>query len=64
LQYFYKIVGGKEMNNEWISVKDKLPGNIISNLSWLVPFVLNYWKQGNADRLVYGSFQYEYYENA
>jgi 8-oxo-dGTP pyrophosphatase MutT (NUDIX family) len=42
----------------WCDV-DKLPGNIISNLSWLIPFALNYWIQGNIDSLRYGKFKYD-----
>lgn len=44
---------------EWIEV-DKLPENIISNLAWLVPFAKNIWKQGNADGLRFGKFEYSY----
>ena len=43
----------------WIDI-DKLPENIISNLFWLIPFALNYWKQGNADHLKFGTFDYKY----
>jgi 8-oxo-dGTP pyrophosphatase MutT (NUDIX family) len=43
----------------WIDI-DKLPKNVVSNLSWLVPFALNSWKQGNADLLTFGTFEYKY----
>ena len=44
---------------EWHDIND-LPENIISNLSWLIPFACNIWKQGNADGLKFGTFEYAY----
>jgi 8-oxo-dGTP pyrophosphatase MutT (NUDIX family) len=46
----------------WVDI-NKLPENIISNLFWLIPFAFNYWKQGNADNLVFGFFEYKYDQN-
>jgi 8-oxo-dGTP pyrophosphatase MutT (NUDIX family) len=48
-----------EEHLEWHDIDD-LPENIISNLSWLVPFARNVWKQGNADGLKFGTFEYSY----
>jgi len=44
---------------EWVECNN-LPENIISNISWLVPFAKNIWQQGNADGLKYGVFEYSY----
>lgn len=44
---------------EWHDVDD-LPQNVISNIHWLVPFAKNIWKQGNADGLKFGKFEYAY----
>jgi 8-oxo-dGTP diphosphatase len=52
-----KTVEDQEVS--WFEI-DKLPENIISNLSWLIPFALNCIKQGNADNLTFGTFSYEY----
>jgi 8-oxo-dGTP diphosphatase len=41
----------------WYDV-DALPDNVLSNLHWLVPFGINYFTQGNADRLGFGRFTY------
>lgn len=52
---------GESLTDEkitWVQVKN-LPENCISNLSWLVPFALNYWEQGNADCIKFGLFSYE-----
>jgi 8-oxo-dGTP pyrophosphatase MutT (NUDIX family) len=43
----------------WIKCK-KLPKNTISNLFWLIPFARNFWQQGNADTLTFGTFDYIY----
>jgi hypothetical protein len=37
---------------------DNLPSNMISNLTWLIPFALNIWRQGNVDNLNFGTFIY------
>jgi 8-oxo-dGTP pyrophosphatase MutT (NUDIX family) len=52
----------KSLTNEtclWFDC-DALPDACISNLHWLIPFALNIWKQGNADGLTFGTFQYSY----
>ena len=41
----------------WFDIRH-LPENKISNISWLLQFAINYWKQGNADNLVFGTFEY------
>lgn len=33
---------------------------LISNLDWLIPFALNFHEQGNHDKLIFGTFNYEY----
>lgn len=43
----------------WCDV-NALPENCISNLHWLIPFALNTWKQGNADYITFGTFNYQY----
>lgn len=43
----------------WYSV-DRLPENVVSNIRWLVPFAINIFKQGNADHLRFGHFEYSY----
>lgn len=42
----------------WATI-NKLPKNVISNLPWLIHFAFNFLKQGNADNLKYGVFEYE-----
>jgi 8-oxo-dGTP diphosphatase len=52
----------KSMTGEkckWVDC-DAIPENVISNLYWLIPFVKNIWKQGNADELKFGTFEYSY----
>jgi 8-oxo-dGTP pyrophosphatase MutT (NUDIX family) len=56
------IFSAEDQSVEWFSVND-LPKNIISNLTWLIPFALNWWKQGNIDHLNFGTFYYSSYEN-
>lgn len=48
----------EDQDVEWIEVED-IPMNVISNLFWLIPFALNYWKQGNTDKLFFGTFEYK-----
>jgi mutator protein MutT len=43
----------------WFDVNN-LPTNVISNLRWLIPFAINYFRQGNADMLSFGKFEYKY----
>lgn len=43
---------------QWFNL-NSLPENMISNLRWLIPFALNFWKQGNTDTLVQGIFYYQ-----
>jgi hypothetical protein len=45
--------------SDWYNCILTLPVNVISNLRWLVPFAENYHKQGNADHLQYGTFEYK-----
>jgi 8-oxo-dGTP diphosphatase len=50
----------KTMEDEevgWFEINN-LPKNIVSNVSFLIPFALNYWRQGNIDNLVFGTFEY------
>jgi 8-oxo-dGTP diphosphatase len=35
---------------------------LISNLDWLIPFAMNIHEQGNRDKLVFGTFNYEEYD--
>lgn len=44
----------------WKDVRKVLEydGLYISNVPWLVLFAKNYWKQGNADQLKFGTFEY------
>lgn len=42
---------------QWFYVNN-LPENCLSNLYWLIPFALNTWRQGNADALTFGKFEY------
>jgi len=44
---------------KWADLKN-LPSNMISNLSWLIPFAENAWRQGNHDNLVNGRFEYKF----
>lgn len=37
-----------------------LPVNTISNLTWLVPFALDFHEQGNHDNLAFGHFSYAF----
>jgi len=53
------LITGEDQKVQWFNVND-LPRNIISNLSWLIPFAVNYWKQGNADYIKFGNFEYSY----
>jgi 8-oxo-dGTP diphosphatase len=44
----------------WIPI-NKLPKNIITNLSWLIPFAINYLNKGNnPDNISFGTFEYSY----
>lgn len=44
---------------EWFNINN-LPNNIITNLLWLIPFAVNYHKQGNnVDKLMFGNFKYK-----
>lgn len=42
----------------WFDV-NRLPENIISNLKWLIPYALNYWKQETEEKLVFSVFNYK-----
>lgn len=59
-----KLISDTESNDvpEMPVVVENYPlsDNIISNLSWLIPFAKNFWRQGNHDRLCFGQFNYEY----
>lgn len=62
LTYIYRKIDGKvlsptEEKNKWFNI-NHLPKNIVSNLSWLVPFAKNWWIQGNHDNLSFGTFEY------
>lgn len=48
-----KIMWVDCINNAW-------PENLISNLTWLIPFAKNIHQQGNADGLEFGHFNYTY----
>jgi 8-oxo-dGTP pyrophosphatase MutT (NUDIX family) len=50
----------KTMTDEYLVWQDldNLPSNMISNLTWLIPFALNIWRQGNVDNLNFGTFIY------
>jgi 8-oxo-dGTP diphosphatase len=52
----------KTMTDEKIEIFNinNLPTNIISNLNYLIPFAFNFWRQGNLDTLIFGTFEYEY----
>ncbi len=43
-----KLKQGEDQPVIWAEV-DNLPDNIISNLRWLIPLAVNFWKAGNCD---------------
>ena len=43
----------------WVNCSE-LPSNCLSNISWLVPFAINFHEQGNGDNLAFGHFSYKY----
>jgi 8-oxo-dGTP diphosphatase len=56
---------GEVQTNEDQEVKwfdlENLPENIITNLTWLIPFAKNVWIQGNnPDKITFGEFDYQY----
>jgi len=46
----------------WIDCNN-IPENIVTNVSWLLPFAKDWWNQGNVENLSFGTFNYNNIEN-
>jgi len=58
-KYNGKVKTMEDQEVSWFPI-DSLPKNLITNLTWLIPFAINFWQIGvHPDSIVFGKFLYK-----